>query len=345
MKKTLPILAFLALIAGACTNPLETGFYQAPEVIILNAMLRTDDTVHFALVSRGLTDDVLPAPDAQLRCYINGTLTAEGTCVPQENEYHTSRFEFPARIQPGDEVRLEAVDGSLRASATVTAPEAAPLVAVDTAYVEDGHYGHSSGIRCKLQLQDLPNQDNWYRLSVRYERERDKSIYAQGAHRQDPLNFGFLEDPILRDGYSTETQRSNDITQLFSGVTTTNAYCSFKDEPFADGSAEVEIQLPRVDNSHYSIFPFFDLETMTTVYHTVVMTARLKFTLLTITKEEYDYLTQLNKSLYSSLNLGTLQEPIHVPGNVEGGHGFVSVASASTQVMTLPLVEGSPFFI
>ena len=342
MKKTLPILAILTLYSSACTNPLETDFYQAPEVIILNAMLRTDDTVHFALVSRGLTDDVLPAPDAQLRCYINGTLTAEGTCVPQENEYHTSRFEFPARIQPGDEVRLEAVDGSLRASATVTAPEAAPLVAVDTAYVEDGHYGHSSGIRCKLQLQDLPNQDNWYRLSVQYKRDRSDDFRNKyEVHLQDPLNFGFLEDPILRDGYSTESERSNDLTQMFSGTTATNAYCSFKDAPFADGSAEVEIYLPDVDCSRYSINYGYDPETDSVVQFTTYLTASLKFTLLTITKEEYDYLTQLNKSLHSSVNLGVLQEPIHIPGNVEGGHGFVSVASASTQVITLPFRFGA----
>ena len=343
MKKTLPIISFLALLAGACTNPLEIDFYQAPEVIILNAMLRTDDTVHFALVSRGQIDEVLPAPNAQLRCFVNGTLVAEGTCIPQEKELHTSRFEFPAKIKPGDEVRLEAVDGSLRASATVTAPEAAPLVSVDTAYVKDGHYSHSDGIRCKLQLQDLPDQDNWYRLSVRYERERFKNIFDDGDYRQDPLNFGFLEDPILRDGYQAEAERPNDFTRLFSG-TTSNAYCSFKDEPFADGSAEVEIQLPLVNNSHYSTYTFYDYETQTYVSHTIVMTAKLKFTLLTITKEEYDYLAQLNKSLHRSLDLGVLEEPVHIPGNVEGGHGFVSVASASTQVITLPLIEGSTYF-
>ena len=343
MKKTLPILAFLALIAGACTNPLETGFYQAPEVIILNAMLRTDDTVHFALVSRGLTDDVLPAPDALLRCFVNGTPVSEGTYSPGNSYTYASRFDFPARIQPGDEVRLEAVDGSLRASATVTAPEAASIVAVDTAYVKDSPYYTPEAMRCRLRIQDLPGQDNWYRLVVMNEKSRTDSLHLYDYSQQRFVNFGFMEDPILQDGYSKDSDKGNNITQLFAGIGLPNAYCSFKDVSFADSSAEVEIHLKDPGNSAYYVANDYDMRTHSMVPNRIILTSSLKFTLLTITKEEYDYLTQLNKSLHSSLDLGTLQEPIHIPGNVEGGHGFVSVASASTLVLTMPLGEGNPY--
>ena len=343
MKKTLPILAFLALFAGACTNPLETGFYQAPEVIILNAMLRTDDTVHFALVSRGLADDVLPAPDAQLRCFVNGTLVSEGTFSPYESSTYASRFNFQASIQPGDEVRLEAVDGSLRASATVTAPEAAPIVAVDTAYVKDSPYYTPEAMRCRLRLQDLPGQDNWYRLVVMNEKNRTDSLHYYDYREQQFVNFGFMEDPILRDGYLRDSDKGNDIMQLFAGISIPNAYCTFKDVSFADSSAEVEIHLKDPGNSVYAVDKSYDPETQAFVPNRVTLTVSLRFTLLTITKEEYDYLTQLNKSLYSSLDLGPLEEPVHIPGNVEGGLGFVSVASASTLVLTMPLEEGNPY--
>ena len=344
MKHSILIFPVLALLAGACTNPLEIKFDQAPEVLILNAMLRTDDTVHFALLSRGLVDEVVPVPDAQLRCYVNGALVAEGKHIQQESELYTSRYEFPAKIQPGDEVRLEAVKGSLRASAKVQAPQAAPLVAVDTAYVYDSPYFSSMAMRCRLQLQDLPDQDNWYRLSVLYETDRTDTYHYYDDFQRHFINFGFKEDPILLDGYSKDPGKRNDITGLVTGDELSNVYCSFRDDSFADGPAEVEIHLPMLRNSLHFVQEIFDHETYTFEPNHVTMIASLKFTLLTISKEEYDYLTQINKSLYNSLDLGPFEEPIHVPSNVEGGFGFVSVEAASTQVITLPLEEGYPFF-
>lgn len=343
MKKALPILSFLALLAGACTNPLEVRFDQAPEVLILNAMLRTDDTVHFALLNRGLTDDIQPVPDARLRCFVNGALVSEGTLVPGMSTIYTSHFEFPARIQPGDEVRLEAVDGSLQASATVKAPLAAPIVAVDTAHVQDSPYYTPEDFRCRLRLQDLQGQDNWFRLSVRTEKDRTDQLHRYDLRQQEAVNFGFMEDPILRDGYLRDSDKGNDIMQLFAGISIPNAYCTFKDVPFADSSAEVEIHLKDPGNSVYAVDKSYDPETQAFVSNRITLTVSLRFTLLTITKEEYDYLTQLNKSLYSSLDLGPLEEPVHIPGNVEGGLGFVSVASASSLVLPMPLKEGSPY--
>jgi len=327
MKKTLPILTALALIAGACTNPLETRFEQDPELIILNAMFRTDDSIHVAWLSRGLIDDVLPLPDAQLRCYINGELAEEGVLVPQDEYYYASRYEFTSRIQPGDEVRLEAVNGSLRASATATAPQAAQLVAVDTTYLDFSPYfkeiTYPGPIACNLKLQDLPGQSNWYRLSVLYEEydsDRDWSGLKE-TWEQHYVNFGFLQDPILSD--SSRPDQGDRVTFMYLlGDGESNTYCFFQDTPFADTTADVEIHVPDFGRGFFN----------ETQHHRL----SLKFALLTIPEEEYDYLLQVKKSLYDSSDYGPLREPVHVPGNVNGGLGFFSVESASTITLRLP---------
>jgi hypothetical protein len=326
MTKALPIFTALALIAGACTNPLETRFDQDPETIILNAMFRTDEPVHVAWLSRGLVNDIQPLPDAQLRCYINGELVEEGVLVPQDEYYYASKYEFSSKIQPGDEVRLEAVDGSLRASTSVTAPRAAQLVSVDTTYLLSPYLDQNPAIACKLKLQDLPDQANWYRLSVLYEEyENDRDWYDGRILKEEwerkLVDFAFLQDPILAD--SSRPDQGNRVSFMyFLGSGDSNTYCFFQDTPFADTTADVEIHVPNFGHGFFS--------------QTQLQRLSLEFTLLTIPEEEYNYLIQVQKSLYDSTDYGALREPIHVPGNVEGGLGFFTVESASTLTVQLP---------
>jgi len=334
MKKIFPKLSVLCLLVSSCFKPLEYGTDQDPEVLVINAMLRTDRTDHCVWLSTSTVDDVMALKDASLRCYINGELAAEGICLPDDPDYHNyyaSRYTFSAQIRPGDEVRLEASSGALHASATVKAPLAATLAAVDTVRIEHSLYYAYAGydipsLGCNLHIQDQPGQDNWYRLLATYD---GKAFgYAAGARDIRNVCFEFARDPILSDGNPTLQEHDFSLSGIFTNLLSENIYCTFRDKPFADGRADVQIEI--FDGSVYDYYQQFEVDRSERDRH-------LRIDLLTISKDEYDYLNQLNNDVsYEGERIFLiLQEPVHIPVNVEGGLGFVSVASVSSQEIIL----------
>jgi len=340
MKKTYLIFPVLALLSGACTNPLEPKFDQDAEMIVLNAMLRTDDTVHVAWLSLSQVDAVERLDDAQLRCYVNGQFVAEGkpaALAQYERVEYSSKYSFRADIHPGDEVRVEASKGLLKASATARAPQAATLVSVDTSYIKESPYfkpDEQPLMSCKLKLQDLPGQPNWYRLSLHHDSDEDSYFYHE--KRRYATRFGFLQDPVLQDGKAPKPKEGHGLDALLPQLDQPHTYCIFRDKPFADGTAEVEIHTPNCYNSFRGTRWVQDTLTYKPTEVEVYHLMSLEFAFLTITEEEYDYLVQLDKSLHGNNDMGVFQEPVHIPSNVEGGMGFFSVAAASKYTLLFP---------
>ena len=132
MKKNLTTIALLALIAGACTNPLDYQAGQPESIIIMNASLRTDETVHTVWLCQGGITELSGINDAELTCYINDEFAAKAHLALTEDEkdyqddygyyYFARPYEFSAEIKPGDKVRLDASWYGLHASATTYAP-------------------------------------------------------------------------------------------------------------------------------------------------------------------------------------------------------------------------------
>ena len=81
MKKNLAILPLLALLAGACTNPLDYQSGQSASVLVMNAMLRTDETTHVIWLSNSTVDKLFVVEDAELTCYINDEFVAKAIPV------------------------------------------------------------------------------------------------------------------------------------------------------------------------------------------------------------------------------------------------------------------------
>ena len=328
MKKHILLFTTLTLLASACQNQLDLGFEHDPECLVMNALLNTNDENHSVYMSLSRFEGTLEVEDAQLRCYINGTAVAEAEYVapsykPSYYSLTNSQYRFTARIRPGDEVRLEATRGSLRASATVVVPQAAAITAVDTTFVEKSPYftnreDGEGALACRLKLQDIPGQSNCYRLVTYYDYSNRFYDYTY----REKIGFGYLQDPILKDRFVPEQKKGNDLAALFF-MSRPNSYCTFRDGDFADGTAEVEIHIPE---QYYNApaEPAPDNR----------ITRKFEYVLLSITQDEYDYLGQVDKSLNASSHLGRLEEPIRIPTNVEGGLGFVSVASAATLSLT-----------
>ena len=328
MKKSILILPVLALLASACTNPLAFDFDQEPELLVMNAMMSTEEYEHGVWLSISRIDDSCALKGAQVDCYVNGEFVAHAKGMPEDyRESVASVYIFQADFHPGDEVRLEARKGALHASATVTVPQPAAIVAVDTVSIAQSPYytqeENPAALSCKLHLQDVPGQPNWFRLEAIFEEALYLNDYPHWKEKR--INFGFEQDPILADGHPSQQSR-NSFSELFDAISTPNTFLSFRDTAFADGIGEPEIHIP------YTEFKAFD----DLVYYSPNGGKKekfIRFALLSIPKEEYDYLAQVAKSRANGL--GILEEPTHIPSNVEGGLGFVSIAATSELVLQL----------
>lgn len=323
MKKIFPIISILVMTCSACINKLDYQSDLEEDVIIMNALLRTDEKVHEVWVSVGQLDNIaVPREDAHVKCYINGKFIAEAEF--DRVITGAKRFKFFADIQPGDEVQLKASVGSIQASATATAPQAAQIVAVDTFHVEKSPYflssrSGASAFGCRLQVKDNPGQQNWYRLLAEYEHRINDGVVL---HRNSV--FEFYRDPILQDIYPPFGEHGNPFDGLVPS-NDKNVFCAFRDTGFADRTAEVEVHMQYDQINLGSDFGSVG------VYVTEKV---LRFILLSISQEEYDYLVQINKSLYTDQSFNVLQEPVRIPSNVENGLGFFSIATASSFEIT-----------
>ena len=335
MKRSTIIFPILALLASACTNPLDLQSSQEPDVIILNAMLRTDDTTHTVWLSHSLPNMVKPMDDAQLACYVNGEHLADGKLTKKDYvASYNSAYEFKARIQPGDEVRLEVCCHGLKAHATATAPQPAAITAVvDTTWGQntpDFFVGDTRMLSCKLRLQDRPGEDNWYRLSVsgsaEITRDREQEAYDLGGEdpipvsfrRENPVNFSFRSDPILNDGHADPASELSDLLDYLNS-SVYSKYCTFSDHAFSDGQGDVTIRIPDFELRYYDYVHSYDYETSDHL--------SLHFDLLTITREEYLYFDAFNRNdTYGGMY--PIYDPICFPTNVDGGLGFFSIESA-----------------
>ena len=112
MKKNLAILPLLALLAGACTNPLD---YQS----------------HVIWLSNSTVDKLFVVKDAELTCYINDEFVAKAIPVrptepvdenfEEKSKYYkaggsiATAYLLKATIKPGDKVRPLAVHELRRA--------------------------------------------------------------------------------------------------------------------------------------------------------------------------------------------------------------------------------------
>ncbi|MCR5352187.1 MAG: DUF4249 domain-containing protein [Bacteroidales bacterium] len=342
MKPHYLLYPILALLAGACTTPLDFQVDQKPEVLVLNAMLTTRESGHEVFLSRGLVNEVLPMPDARLSCYINGTLAAEGNYVPSYENSYASLYTFDADIRPGDEVRLVASCGTLEASATAKAPQPAKLVAVDTSSIAESPYkayGFSAGffsdetpraLRCRLSLQDRPDEVNWYRLNVSSDAVIERTDGGT-EHLSEAVRFGYSLDPILNDGNITQEDGSTleDLISLLGGRSS-NRFCTFTDRTFSDRTAEAELHISE-NRLFLTQYINKEMETLSGLH--------LHFDLLTISYEEYVQMAMLEKFRKTGSDWNPLTEPLHFPDNVEGGQGFFSIASASSLSLDIPVAD------
>lgn len=355
MKKNLAIFPLLALLAGACTNPLDYQSGQSASVLVMNAMLRTDETTHVIWLSNSTVDKLFVVKDAELTCYINDEFVAKAIPVrptepvddnfEEKSKYYkaggsiATAYLLKATIKPGDKVRLVADWYDLHASATALAPQAPVLAAVDTVRTQSSPYSDPdapvSALVCRFRLEDRPGEENWYRLCVSYEADA-VDCRGEQTHWQGAVPFSYYKDPVLNDGFRTPDD-DKALSSLFDLLNSHiySKYCSFSDKAFADKAVETEINILDPYMSPWWITHARDEQDDQPTQ------LRIRFDLLSLSKEEYFHLWGLTNAQRSGLEWNPLFEPVRLPDNVEGGLGLVTVASATSLTLDPVPITGT----
>lgn len=333
---TLPLL-------GACTRTLFPDPTGPEKLIALEARLNTADTLHTVYASYSLHDDVVPADDLTIACYVNGEKKAETT----EYEAYTTQanaYRLRADIAPGDVVRIVAVPpgGAANAEAEATAPPAPLLERVEI----DGDLsgvGNGETLLVRIRLKDTPGERNWYRLQlfrrqetvdVTCEEHFGPSRNARCGHVAAEVFPGTEKEPLLNPTASEPAdQRDRDYFL--------NRHNFFTDELFMDGTYTLQVRaaaalflLPEL-SSWTDTGDYWDEDSGKIVrYPMVYRTDRemvVRISALTRTDFLRARLWEQNRfSLTGFYFFDELfSEEMAYPENVQGGIGCVSVRSVS----------------
>ena len=354
MRKYIVCLLFLPLVLTlSCSRELDLPETEG-DLVVLNAILYTDEAQHDVFVSLSTREGDLPLNDAEVRCTVGSgpSIVAEKT---ENSRDKSTRFQFEAEIHPGDRVRIEAQYESFRATAEVTAP-ALPLPTTLDTLRADGWMQFALGV------QERPEEAEYYQLQLAFrthteidEYWRDTNPYpdypefeftpgAQKWHSESdlveplPLNLG--EDPILNDGYTPQSiidKYYNTNAGFLFEFSPVNKTRIFSDHLFQAGSATVRFSTEtknfRMQDQHnrYGYDPW-------TRFH-YRLTRQLIVRLMALDEGTWQYLGAINR-VRETIGANTLLvEPVVIPTNVEGGLGFVGIASAAPIALEFPGVD------
>ena len=338
MKKTI-FLLILSFLAVSCYVEVEIPVGDEEPVGVMNAQLNTMEPVHVVYLSVSRKNRVQALAGADVRIFVNGVPVATAEEVPAnyDGEWETA-YVFEADFHPGEEVRIEARQGGIDLSATVTVLSPVPISSVDTSSVKMTYLGETDTyLQAKTTFRDLPGT-TYYRVygrvvdDFRYLDEEGDPIpgYSGTAETELWMETGF--DPIICEG-AGKTGGADLMTLLSDG----NSYSCFSDRPFSGEDCTIRplfhsysfqlgdylygIYLPdgMQDENYWEV-----LSALTREVH-----RRATVQLRTLDLAQYHYLKALENLDTFGTEMNFLVEPTTLPSNVEGGLGFVGIETVA----------------
>ena len=341
MKKTLPLLT-LSFLVVSCYEEIIMPAWNDEPVAVMNAQLNTLDSTHTVFLSVSQKSRVLALSGADVQVFVNGSLTSKAEERPADySGQRETAYSFNAVFRPGDEVRIEARQGTTALTATVTAPLAATISSIDTSTVQMTYLGESETyLQAKMTFQDLPGS-SFYRV---YGRVADEFTYLDEDGNPVPDYAGIAEtglwietgfDPIISEGAGKTG--GTDLTAL---LTDSNSYNCFSDSPFIDRECTIR---PLFYHSTFEFGDWYygtyvpdwmqddiDWETLSSMSRRIHRRAIVQLRSLDIS--QYHYLKALENLDTFGTEMTFLVEPTTLPSNVEGGLGFVGLETVSEVV-------------
>ena len=353
MKKQISILLAITVLFS-CENelPFITGD-DAPQLMVTDFLEQSteDQSVKVSLSKDGSISGV---GDATVHCYVNGHLVADtSVSAPdraQSSRSHQLTLPFKACFSPGDIVRLEVeAEGSRYQVSTpdLPVPEAPDIRQADTVSVTVMLADRSLDVvRFMLDLKDSKKQNNWYALHIEKHLSAHVS-FSDGSpdedfvHRSIPrITYSSHADPVLLDGNLPPTDIQSDLLDYidFLGDGT---FAVFSDDLFRDQSTKISF------DSYWAYFYRGNdevdiLQAMADAYGEEKAACiqmpigevrnEVYVKLSACSEESYHYLRALRTIVSNGYN-PIFMEPVTIPGNINGGLGYVGVLSSATEAI------------
>lgn len=356
--RILPIFLLLTALTALTACDRELPFPASEgELIVLNALLSTDEPEHTVYLSVSSPESGnRPLTDAQVLCTVGDGPAIRAQEIPASESYSSrksAQYSFEAQIRPGDRVRIDVEGAGMRAVAQTVAPQA-PLPATADTLTRDGR------MHFTLHVQGRPDQADYWQLRLSLRKQyridyywRDRNPYPEDEHfeftpgmyintseseseQELPLDPG--EDPILNDGYTPQDvidRYYNTNAGFLFEFSPVNKTRIFTDRRFAGDGADVQFSTDSTPliNSEYG-----QARDWMVRYH-YHCTRTLTVRLLALDEGAYAYLDAINREKSRNGFNYLLVEPVIFPTNVEGGLGFLSVASATRLDLEFPDID------
>ena len=360
--------AFVGLFM-ACENEIPYNPGQQNPQLIMNALLNAGQTENLVYLHLSEGNSIGRINEATLSLYVNDKQAESPQAISPEEYYGNMQnqldkgqyeallksmrfkiFRLTARLQPGDNIRLEATaeGGKYHVSSQVTVPRPLQSLQVDTCTALIRQWGSMRAHRqYRITLEDLPNEKNYYRLEIVNNKDFRCVIYTpnedeNGDYIKDEIgdyiytitkdtvvNYRYTElinreDVILTDGHVTS---SDDDENAMFPTNIENKYSIFTDNRFTNSSATLKVYTPLYDDN-YDILQSLN-------YTRCYLKQNITVRVLSLPETYYRYLKALNCMDDEDYD-EALMEPISLPSNVEGGLGFVGISSEIQYTIDMP---------
>lgn len=352
MRKHIASLFLLPLVLTvSCSRELDLPETEG-DLVVLNAILYTDEAQHDVFLSLSTREGDLPLGDAEVRCTVGDG--PEVVAEHKENIRNSARYQFKAALCPGDRIRIEATSGTYRARAEVTAPALPLPAALDT-------LSANGRMQFALRIQERPDVADYYQLQLNYRTHTSFDAYWRDVnpHPEDP-GFDFTpgmqighndydtdetvpldlgEDPILNDGYTPQSiidKYYNTNAGFLFEFSPVNKTRIFSDHLFPAGSATVHFS---AETSHFQPERHGNNRYDEWIRYQYRHTRQLVVRLMALDEHTWQYLGAVNRVREMFGFNSLLVEPVVIPTNVEGGLGFVGIASAAPIALEFPGVD------
>lgn len=361
-------IAFAGLFM-ACENEIPYNPGQQNPQLIMNALLNAGQTENLVYLHLSEGNSIGRINEATLSLYVNNKQVESPQAISPEEYYGNMQnqldkgqyeallksmrfkiFRLTARLQPGDNIRLEATaeGGKYHVSSQVTVPRPLQSLQVDTCTALIRQWGSMRAHRqYRITLEDLPNEKNYYRLEIVNNKDFRCVIYTpnedeNGDYIKDEngdyiytitkdtvVNYRYTElinreDVILTDGHVTS---SDDDENAMFPTNIENKYSIFTDNRFTNSSATLKVYTPLYDDN-YDILQSLN-------YTRCYLKQNITVRVLSLPETYYRYLKALNCMDDEDYD-EALMEPISLPSNVEGGLGFVGISSEIQYTIDMP---------
>lgn len=369
IKLHLIIYIAFAELFMACENEIPYNPGQQNPQLIMNALLNAGQTENLVYLHLSEGNSIGRINEATLSLYVNDKQVESPQAISPEEYYGNMQnqldkgqyeallksmrfkiFRLTARLQPGDNIRLEATaeGGKYHVSSQVTVPRPLQSLQVDTCTALIRQWGSMRAHRqYRITLEDLPNEKNYYRLEIVNNKDFRCVIYTpnedeNGDYIKDEngdyiytitkdtvVNYRYTElinreDVILTDGHVTS---SDDDENAMFPTNIENKYSIFTDNRFTNSSATLKVYTPLYDDN-YDILQSLN-------YTRCYLKQNITVRVLSLPETYYRYLKALNCMDDEDYD-EALMEPISLPSNVEGGLGFVGISSEIQYTIDMP---------